>query len=476
VTAATARPAGAIAGGVAARMAESARREDGAMMPSDLLPAWLERHRDAKRYRVTRIPFADLVGWQFDQATGDLAHESGRFFSVEGLRVRTDTRPDEWTQPIINQPEIGILGLLTREFDGVPHFLMQAKMEPGNVNTIQLSPTVQATRSNYTGVHGGRPITYLEHFAGRGAGRVIADSLQSEQGSWFLRKRNRNMIVEATGDVPEHDDFCWLTLGQVRQLLGVSNAINMDARTVLSCLPLAPAPGDPALDGDGYAAALLRSLDPDAPALHTDLEVRHFLTAARTRHELVQRTVPLREVAHWHRTDDEITHDRGEHFSIIAADVAAAGREVAWWTQPLLAPTAPELSALLVRPFDGILHLLLRVTVEPGLTMVAEFGPTVQCPWPDGGPARPAAGPPFLDDVLAPPPGRLLHDSTQSEEGGRFYLALNRYRIVLAPDAPAQPPPDYLWVTPGQATRLLRHGCYLNIQSRTLLSCLQSTW
>jgi oxidase EvaA len=472
VTATTTAPADAIA----PRMAASAFIADGPLMPGDRLPAWLERHRDAKRYRVTRIPFAELDGWRFDQATGDLVHQSGRFFAVEGLRARTDTQPEGWTQPIINQPEVGILGLLVREFDGVPHFLMQAKMEPGNVNTIQLSPTVQATRSNYTGVHGGRPITYLEHFTRPGAGRVIADSLQSEQGSWFLRKRNRNMIVEADGDVPEHDDFCWLTLGQLRGLLGVSNAVNMDARTVLSCLPLALPPGDPALDGDGYAATLLRSLDPAAPARHTDLEIRHFLTAARTRHELVQRTVPLREVEHWHRTADEISHDQGKHFSIIAADVAAAGREVAHWTQPLLAPAGPELSALLVRPFDGVLHMLLRVAVEPGLSMVAEFGPTVQCPWTGDGLAAPADRPPFLDEVLSAPPDRVLHDSTQSEEGGRFYLALNRYRIVQAPDAPADPPPDYLWVTPGQATALLRHGCYLTIQARTLLSCLQATW
>ena len=32
---------------------------------------------------------------------------------------------------------------------------MQAKVEPGNINSIQLSPTLQATRSNYTKAHGG---------------------------------------------------------------------------------------------------------------------------------------------------------------------------------------------------------------------------------------------------------------------------------------------------------------------------------
>ena len=33
---------------------------------------------------------------------------------------------------------------------------MQAKIEPGNINKIQLSPTIQATKSNFTQKHGGR--------------------------------------------------------------------------------------------------------------------------------------------------------------------------------------------------------------------------------------------------------------------------------------------------------------------------------
>ena len=38
------------------------------------------------------------------------------------------------------------------------------QMEPGNINKVQLSPTVQATKSNYTRVHGGKAIKYLNFF------------------------------------------------------------------------------------------------------------------------------------------------------------------------------------------------------------------------------------------------------------------------------------------------------------------------
>ncbi|MGA5824436.1 NDP-hexose 2,3-dehydratase family protein, partial [Kitasatospora sp. NPDC094028] len=203
------------------RLERSARTPDSAVTPNAEFDAWFTEQRRTNRYAVERIPFSQLVGWNFRDDTGDLVHESGRFFSVEGLRVDTAWEGTEhsWTQPIINQPEIGILGILVKEFDGVLHCLMQAKMEPGNLDTVQLSPTVQATRSNYTGVHRGAPVRYLEYFKPPRRGRVVHDSLQSEQGSWFLRKRNRNMVVEAIGDVPEHEDFRWLTIGQIHRLL-----------------------------------------------------------------------------------------------------------------------------------------------------------------------------------------------------------------------------------------------------------------
>lgn len=42
---------------------------------------------------------------------------------------------------------------------------MQAKIEPGNVNRIQISPTIQATKSNFMQTHGGKAPAYLEYFS-----------------------------------------------------------------------------------------------------------------------------------------------------------------------------------------------------------------------------------------------------------------------------------------------------------------------
>ena len=72
---------------------------------------------------------------------------------------------------------------------------MQAKIEPGNVNNVQLSPTLQATKSNYTRAHQGKSPAYLEYFVNATPYQILLDQLQSEQGARFLRKRNRNIIL-----------------------------------------------------------------------------------------------------------------------------------------------------------------------------------------------------------------------------------------------------------------------------------------
>jgi oxidase EvaA len=436
--------------GLAERLARSAAEtEAGAAVRTADVAGWLAERARAHRFRVRRIPFADLDGWSFAQDTGNLVHRSGRFFTVEGLHVRTGRPPHpEWWQPIIKQPEVGILGVLATEFDGVLHFLLQAKAEPGNPTPLQLSPTVQATRSNYTGVHRGAPVRHLEFFTDPRRGRPLADVLQSEHGSWFHHKANRNMIVETRDAVDAGPDFCWLTLGQIGRLLRADNVVNMDTRTVLACAPV------------GQGRALAR---------HDDTEVRSWFTAERARHDVRSRLVPLRGLPGWSAGDRAIEHVPPRWFRVMAVAVEAGNREVGGWTQPLFEPLERGLIAFVTRRFDGVPHLLAHARVEGGFAQTVELGPTVQC---TPGHHRPGAGPAFLDLVRSAAPGRIRYDVVHSEEGGRFYRAENRCVVVESDAAPADPPPEYRWVTPGQLTALLGHGNYVNVQARTLLSAV----
>ncbi len=202
---------------------------------------WLAKLNETTLFENTIIPFSEMKNWYFDDGQ-NIRHESGKFFSIEGINVRviSDHETKEWKQPIINQPEVGILGIICQKRYGILYFLLQAKIEPGNVNKIQMSPTVQATRSNFTQVHGGKKPPYLEYFINIDQNKIIVDQLQSEQGARFLKKRNRNMIIEIdeNDSIELLDHYCWLTLGQIKRLLRQDNIINMDTRTVLSCTQL----------------------------------------------------------------------------------------------------------------------------------------------------------------------------------------------------------------------------------------------
>lgn len=441
---------------VSDRVMISARTRQGVRMSTEEFHEWFAGRRSANHFRVDRIPLSDLDRWVYEEGTGNLVHSSGRFFSVEGLRVTSsETAPGQWSQPIINQPEIGILGIVVKEFGGVLHCLMQAKMEPGNPNLLQLSPSVQATRSNYTKVHGGSNVKYLDYFIGARPARVVTDVLQSEHGAWFYRKRNRNMIVEALDDPVLEDDFCWLTLGQLGELLRLDNVVNMDSRTVLACAPF----------GAG-----------EENALHSDTSLLSWFTNERSQRDIRATRIPLARIEGWKRGPESISHAEGRFFDVVGVSVQAGSREVTAWTQPLFEPCGVGVVAFVTRTFGGVRHVLAQARAEVGFLDTVELGPTVQC-IPGNYAHLPAAEhPPLLDYVLSAPPERIQYDAVHSEEGGRFLNAESRHLIVEGDEdvTPLHAPPGYTWVTPSQLSTLVRHGRYVNVQGRTMLACLNA--
>jgi oxidase EvaA len=325
-------------------------------------------------------------------------------------------------------------------------------------------------------VHRGGRTRYLEYFAGPDRGRVLVDVLQSEQGSWFYRKHNRNMVVEVTGDLPLHEDFCWLPLRHVLDLLHRDNLVNMDARTVLSCMPFAfPGQGSGSRHAPpAFRRALARSLDRSGGALHDLTEILSWFTEERTRHEVSTELIGMNRIVGWKRTAHEIAREDGKHFRLIAVNVEATSREVPSWRQPLLAPVDRGIIAFLAKPIEGVMHVLVHARVEPGFIDIVELGPTVQViPANYTGLPQPR----YLDYVLGADLARIRFDAFLSEEGGRFFDAQNRYLVIeVADDFPVRCPHDYHWVTLGQLGELLRYGHYLNVQARSLVACLHSLW
>jgi len=188
---------------------------------------------DSCTMNIEQIPLESCKEWSYKD--GSIVHSSGEFFRVEGYRI-TGTKSREvtsgWDQPFLTQEgyDGGILGLIRQRFNGVPHYLIEAKEEPGNYNIAQISPTVQATFSNLKRVHKGKQTNYShlflnpEHYPVK----VLLDQWTSEDGGRLFNKRNRSMLIEYDENIElklVSHRFKWVSLYQLKKLIREQNAI-----------------------------------------------------------------------------------------------------------------------------------------------------------------------------------------------------------------------------------------------------------
>ena len=159
----------------------------------------------------------DIFGF-ITKKKGVITNKNNSFFHIIGLKETYEWNGKKQIieQPIIIQNEIGYLGIICKEFDGVMHYLMQAKIEPGNINKIQISPTIQATKSNFTQMHGGKRPAYIDYFMNADKYDIIVDQIQSEQSSRFYKKRNRNIIIKVDEDIEVLPSHRWMTMEQIK--------------------------------------------------------------------------------------------------------------------------------------------------------------------------------------------------------------------------------------------------------------------
>ena len=217
-------------------------RDDNQINKLDYVIDWFNKKREESDMIVEEIGINELDKWNVDPNSGNIKHESGGFFEVIGVKASNtfdrEVGKKGWTQPMIAKNPGGILGILMKKINGVPHYLLQAKAEPGNIGKLQLSPTLQATTSNLLKAHGGSKPLFAEYFDDENNPKIIYAKWQSEDGGRFHLKSNYNMIVEVNEDeelkIP--DSFIWVTLYQIKQLMKIENFVGPHVRGIISYL------------------------------------------------------------------------------------------------------------------------------------------------------------------------------------------------------------------------------------------------
>jgi len=217
-------------------------RDDNQINKLDYVIEWFNKKREESDMIVEEIGVKDLEKWNIEEKTGNLSHNSKGFFEIIGVKVSNtfdrEVGKEGWTQPMIAKNPGGILGILMKKINGIPHYLLQAKAEPGNIGKLQLSPTLQATTSNLLKAHGGKRPLFAEYFDESRNPKIIYAKWQSEDGGRFHLKSNYNMIVEIEEDkeldIPDY--FIWITLYQIKQLIKIENFVGPHVRGIISYL------------------------------------------------------------------------------------------------------------------------------------------------------------------------------------------------------------------------------------------------
>lgn len=442
--------------------------EDSKINSTDEILTWIDGLNKSTYVNIRECSIYESDFWFYDDYRGEVLNRKRSFFSIIGMRHFED---GEFIgeQPVIIQPETGYLGIICRKIHGVLHFLMQAKIEPGNVNCVQISPTLQATKSNFTRAHGGKFPAYLEYFENSAKFNVIYDQVQSEQSSRFYRKRNRNMIINVDEDINVLANFKWMTLGQIKRLMRINNLVNMDTRTVLSGLPLY-------LGDNGASKNLFRDEPLYNSAFLTDPQkefpaVFQRINDYKMFRDVTISPVPLNQLTEWKIDEFGIYCKKPADFSVHYYDIEISGREVQHWIQPLFKASGIATFALIMKNIEGMKKFLVHLKPEIGTFDKIELGPSVQ--WE-----------PTHTEALDNPVDKCLRSNLRtkkgialdvllSEEGGRFYHEQNRnILLTLDDDELEKLPDDYLWVNLSTLNYMVQMNNCLNIQLRNLLSLI----
>jgi len=457
-------------------IAQSWADKQGNINTSEEILDWVECLNRTVQVDIRKIALEDSTTWFYDVQEGAIVNQGRSFFQIHGLRKTIGTQV-QLEQPVFLQDEIGYLGIICKNIRGTLNFLIQAKIEPGNINKIQLSPTIQATKSNFTQKHGGKKTAYLDYFMQANRYHIIVDQIQSEQSSRFYKKRNRNIIIMVDEEIEVLPSHKWMTLGQIKQFMKIDNLVNMDTRTVLSCIPFSMYPAD-----EGQTASL-ESLFTDkslyrsvfhSPQKNQLPEIYHYLNNCKMFDETKTELVPLFSLRRWQMHDNEFCCLDGHDFKVVFCDISIEGREVHNWTQPLFEATGIATFALIMREENGVKQFLVRARPEVGCFDKLELGPSVQLEPTFQTEKADMIEKVFLD-AIGSGSDRIKSDVFLSEEGGRFYHEQNRNMILEVDcDEIRKPPEGYFWIGYRTLNFLTQINNCLNIQLRNLLSILEA--
>jgi oxidase EvaA len=396
-------------------------------------------------FLVAPIRLREMASWHFSD--GALSHRSGGFFSVAGVQLEGE----QIRQAIfLYQPQSAITGLLTSLIGGERHFLLQARAEPGNIAHAQFGPTVQSTPANYLRAHGGKASPYIELFTTHQSQiQVLHDSMQLDYGERYLFKSKRLIVAQCDPDIPVEAGFVWVPVHLISELVAQSNFSTFDLRSLLAmCDWFGPQ------EDTLWPMTLAVRLGLQQP-IRSDVmgDVFNLLQGNICKY----RFCDISAMTNWLVSDTGLVeHQALQGIEVGYYHVEVRGREVAQWNQPLVSSKTDGHASLLCRMVDESLEVLVRVQAETGLQTGKALLPSYL-----RYPGTTADSP--------PPQGKILLQTTESDEGGRFFCDTSHYELIMDSYGADS---NGVWLRISELKFLLSKSNICSIQLRCLASML----
>ncbi len=362
---------------------------DGPKYKLSELEEYYRKLQDNKEFNVNLVGINSTKNWSFDKDF-NFVHDSKKFFSIKRVKY------NKTENGIIHQPDVGVLGVLTTQIEGILHILVQFKEEPGNTNKAQLSPTIQATKSNYSKAHGGSLPPYWEKFLSISKNNFIVDSLQPEQGFRYWQKFNQNVIAE-TDFIKERPGFKWMTLGQVLAFTRFDNSINSCLRSVLSLIPF---------NGDNGNKKLSQDLD-------------KFISKSKKEYKNYGSLHNNIEKFYSEDTESFEFFSQYDSFTIQGVEVNIKNREIPSWFQPVIIESKNLIYVLLRFRNKNSISYLWTLTAEPGYVNGFVMGPSEILRTEESNISKIKSQ--LIGKYEAYGKIEKIHTINMSEEGGRFW-------------------------------------------------------
>ncbi len=406
---------------------------------------WLKYQRKYQSIKVSIKSITSLKNWKFDNK--ELYHVSKKFFKIIGIKIKTNFYSKNWDQPIIHQREIGILGIIKNLNSN--KYLLQAKLEPGNVNKIQISPSVQATKSNYSKVHGGKSIPYLGFFKKK----QNFFSLQSEQAFRYFNKMNSNIFVLTKKKIKIEKSYRWFSKKEIINLLYKKNLINMDTLSVFSCF--------------------IKKNKRDFPLISMR-NILKWSSYLNNKYYLKTKIVNIKSLKDWSISSKALINIKKNFFSIIGINIKTNHREIKQWEQPIIKGSKLSFVGFLVKEFNKTNHYLCRFVLKPGSKTN-----TYSCTINTSNLSNFKKNKNFTDfqkkiliRFFLNKSKKKIYDNILSDEGGRFYHAQIKYTAYkLKDNENIKLPINYIWLSYNQIIDLIKKK-KIDIEARLFFGIL----